>query len=132
MSPPPFASAAGSNLAGLFLTPILFGLLSGVHESAISLAGIQQVASQLLVPFVAGQLLRPWIGQWAERNRSILSVTDRGSILLIVYVAFSASVVQGLWQRIPLPTLAMLALGRRRTPGDRIADNDQRQSRSAI
>jgi len=47
-------SAAGSNLAGLFLTPILFGLLSGVHESAISLAGIQQVALQLLLPFVAG------------------------------------------------------------------------------
>src|SRR5271156_1585933 len=110
MSPPPFASAAGSNLAGLFLTPILFGLLSGVHEHAISLAGIRQVVLQLLVPFIAGHLLRPWIGQWAERNRSILSVTDRGSILLIVYAAFSASVVQGLWQLIPLPTLVMLAL----------------------
>ena len=32
-------SAAGSNLAGLFLTPILFGLVSGVHKSVISLAG---------------------------------------------------------------------------------------------
>ena len=103
-------SASGSNLAGLFLTPILFGFLSGLHETAISLAGIRQVVLQLLVPFVAGQLLRPCIGQWAERNRSILSVTDRGSILLIVYAAFSASVVQGLWQRIPLPTLVMLAL----------------------
>jgi solute carrier family 10 (sodium/bile acid cotransporter), member 7 len=103
-------SATGSNLAGLFLTPILFGLLSGVHESVISLAGIRQVVWQLLVPLVTGQLLRPWIGQWAERNRSILSVTDRGSILLIVYAAFSASVAQGLWQRIPLPTLAILAL----------------------
>jgi solute carrier family 10 (sodium/bile acid cotransporter), member 7 len=103
-------SAAGSNLAGLFLTPILFGLFSGLHESAISLAGIRQVVLQLLLPFVIGQLLRPWIGQWAERNRAFLSVTDRGSILLIVYAAFSASVVQGLWQRLPLPTLAMLAL----------------------
>jgi solute carrier family 10 (sodium/bile acid cotransporter), member 7 len=103
-------SAAGSNLAGLFLTPILFGLLSGVHEHAISLAGIRQVVLQLLVPFVAGHLLRPWIGQWAERNRSILSVTDRGSILLIVYAAFSASVVQGLWQRTPVATLALMAL----------------------
>src|SRR5580704_10204515 len=52
-------SAAGSNLAGLFLTPILFGLLSGVHKSAISLAGIQQIVLQLLVPFVASQLSRP-------------------------------------------------------------------------
>jgi solute carrier family 10 (sodium/bile acid cotransporter), member 7 len=47
-------SAAGSNLAGLFLTPILFGLLSGVRASAISLAGIQQIVLQLLVPFVRG------------------------------------------------------------------------------
>ena len=36
-------SAAGSNLASLFLTPILFGLVSGVHKSAISLAGSQQI-----------------------------------------------------------------------------------------
>ena len=54
--------------------------------------------------------MRPWIGQWAERNKSILSVTDRGSILLIVYAAFSASVVQGLWQQIPMATLATLTL----------------------
>jgi sodium/bile acid cotransporter 7 len=46
----------------------------------------------------------------AERNKSILSVTDRGSILLIVYAAFSASVVAGLWQRVPVATLATLAL----------------------
>jgi predicted Na+-dependent transporter len=46
----------------------------------------------------------------AERNRSILSVTDRGSILLIVYAAFSASVVKGLWHLIPLVSLARLAL----------------------
>jgi solute carrier family 10 (sodium/bile acid cotransporter), member 7 len=103
-------SAAGSNLAGLFLTPVLFGLLSGVHGSAVSLRGIEQVVCQLFVPFAAGQLLRPWIGQWAERHRSILSVTDRGSILLIVYTAFSASVVQGIWQRVPMTTLAILAL----------------------
>jgi sodium/bile acid cotransporter 7 len=103
-------SATGSNLAGLFVTPIMFGLVSGAHERAISLAGLQQVVSQLLVPFVAGQLSQPWIGQWAERNRRLLSVTDRGSILFIVYSAFSASVVQGLWQRVPLPRLAMLTL----------------------
>jgi sodium/bile acid cotransporter 7 len=53
-------SSAGSNLAGLFLTPILFSLLSGVHESAISLAGVRQVVLQLLVPFVIGHLSRQW------------------------------------------------------------------------
>jgi len=43
-------------------------------------------------------------------SQQILSVTDRGLILLIVYAAFSASVVAGLWQRVPVATLATLAL----------------------
>jgi solute carrier family 10 (sodium/bile acid cotransporter), member 7 len=103
-------SAAGSNLAGLFITPVLFGLLSGMHGSAASLTGIEQLVCQLLLPFAAGHFLRPWLGHWAERKRSILSVTDRGSVLLIVYTAFSASVAQGLWQQVPLMTLARLAL----------------------
>jgi sodium/bile acid cotransporter 7 len=60
-------SAAGSNLAGLFLTPILFGLMSGVHKSAISLAESQQIVLQLLIPFVASQLSRPWIGRGAQQ-----------------------------------------------------------------
>jgi solute carrier family 10 (sodium/bile acid cotransporter), member 7 len=103
-------SATGSNLVGLFLTPIMFGLLCRVHGGATSLIGMEQVICQLLLPFAAGQLLRPWIGQWAERNRSLFSVTDRGSVLLIVYAAFSASIVQGLWQRVPVTTLSVLAL----------------------
>lgn len=69
-----------------------------------------QIVLQLLVPFIAGHLLRPWLGKWAERNRSILAVTDRGSILVIVYAAFSASAVAGLWRQIPLATLATVAL----------------------
>lgn len=108
--PAAVCSAAGSNLAGLFLTPILFGLVSGVHGNATSLAGIHQIVLQLLIPFAAGQVARPQIGKWAERNKSILSITDRGSILLIVYTAFSASVVQGLWRRLPVTTLVILAL----------------------
>jgi sodium/bile acid cotransporter 7 len=108
--PAAVCSAAGSNLAGLFLTPILFGLVSGVHGNSTSLAGINQIVLQLLIPFAAGQVARPQIGKWAERNKSILSITDRGSILLIVYPVFSASVVQGLWRGLPTTTLVVLAL----------------------
>jgi sodium/bile acid cotransporter 7 len=68
----------------------------------------------------------------AERNRLILSVTDRGSILLIVYAAFSASVVAGLWQRVPVATLATLALIDAVLLAAAPADNDKRQSCYAI
>ena len=63
---------------------------------------------QLLVPFVAGQLLRPVIGGWIERNRGVLKFVDQGSILLVVYAAFSEAVNEGLWHQIPLAALGGL------------------------
>ena len=103
-------SATASNLAGIVLAPLLFGAMSRLHGGGFHLLAIGQVAEQLLLPFVAGHLLRPWIGGWAERNRAVLAITDRSSILLVVYVAFSAAVVRGIWQQAPPMTLVVLAL----------------------
>jgi sodium/bile acid cotransporter 7 len=62
------------------------------------------------VPFVAGHLFRPWIGGWVENNRRVLSLTDRGSILLVVYAAFSVAVEHGVWHQLPPTVLLLLAL----------------------
>lgn len=53
-----------------------------------------------MVPFVIGHLSRPLIAKWVERNRKLINITDRSSILLVVYVAFSEAVVQGIWGQI--------------------------------
>jgi len=103
-------SASMSNIAGIVLAPLLFGAMSHLHGGGINVAAIGQVATQLLVPFCAGHLSRPWLGAWAERNRPVLAITDRSSILLIVYTAFSAAVVRGIWQSIPPVTLIVLGL----------------------
>jgi solute carrier family 10 (sodium/bile acid cotransporter), member 7 len=84
--------------------------MSNLHGARIDLTGVGQVATQLLLPFVAGHLARPWLGNWATRNRAVLSITDRGSILLVVYTAFSAAVVRGIWQQTPPALMALLAL----------------------
>ena len=60
------------------------------------------------VPFACGQFLRPWIGRWLERNGNIVGMVDQGSILLIVYSAFSAAVGEGLWREVPPSALAGL------------------------
>ena len=60
------------------------------------------------MPFVAGQILRPWIGAFIDRHKKVIGLVDRGSILLVVYTAFSAAVVAGLWQQVSLQTLAIL------------------------
>ncbi|MEO7247126.1 MAG: bile acid:sodium symporter [Novosphingobium sp.] len=95
-------SASLSNLLGILLTPLLVGLLmqTGGHGAVSSLSSIKAIAVQLLLPFVAGHLLRPQIGGFINRNKVILKPVDQGSILLVVYTAFSAAVINGIWTRV--------------------------------
>ncbi|WP_296598904.1 bile acid:sodium symporter family protein [Phenylobacterium sp.] len=104
--PAAVASASASNLLGVFLTPLLVGVL--LHaEGGVSGSSFWAIVIQLLVPFMAGQALRPWIGEWVRANNGVLSKLDRGSILLVVYTAFSGAVVEGVWSK-----LSALDLGR--------------------
>lgn len=108
--PAAVVSASLSSLLGVFLTPLLMGLLVGAQGGmAHPLDAIGKILLQLLVPFIAGHLLRPWISGWVERHRGILRYTDQGTILLVVYTAFSAAVNEGLWQKTPLPALLAVA-----------------------
>lgn len=95
-------SASLSNLIGIFLTPLLVGLLLRTDGAGAvsSWNSVQSIALQLLAPFLAGHLLRPLIGGFVERYRKMLQPVDRGSILLVVYSAFSAAVVNGIWRRV--------------------------------
>lgn len=106
--PGAIAAATASNLIGIILTPILLGLLTGVHGSELPLAGIGKVVAQLLLPFAAGQIMRRWLVDWANRYKRILSVTDRGTIVLAVYSAFSAAVLGGIWREVELAILLVL------------------------
>jgi sodium/bile acid cotransporter 7 len=93
------AAASGSNLLGIFLTPLLVSLL--LHaKGAISASSAEAIALQLLAPFIAGQVLRRWIGGWITERAKVLQLIDRGSILLVVYTAFSSAVVGGVWSKI--------------------------------
>lgn len=92
-------SATMSNILGIFITPVLTGLV--MHQSASSPGGITSIMLQLLLPFMLGQMAQPWIGGWVHRYKKLISITDRTSILIVVYTAFSEAVVQGLWHRVP-------------------------------
>ncbi|HTC10378.1 MAG TPA: bile acid:sodium symporter family protein [Acetobacteraceae bacterium] len=108
--PAALCAATVSNLVGILLTPVLAGLLLSTGAGGISVSKVTDIVLQLLVPFAAGQVLRPWIGAWVERNRMVLSVVDRGSILIVVYAAFSEGMVAGIWHQLDLAMLARLAI----------------------
>ena len=105
-------SASASNLIGIFLTPVLVGFfLASTTISHSSFDAILKIMFQLLLPFVAGQIARPWLADWMERHRDVLKMVDQSSILLVVYVAFSEAVVQGLWRQLPpVMLLSLLAV----------------------
>ncbi len=105
-------SASASSLLGVFITPLLVSWLvvSGGVSGTGHLDAVGRIMLQLLLPFVLGQLLQPWIGDFVRRHASGLKLVDQGSILLVVYTAFSAAVIEGLWQQVPLPTLLSLTV----------------------
>ncbi|MFJ3776960.1 bile acid:sodium symporter family protein [Streptomyces sp. NPDC090075] len=106
----PAAICAGSfsSLVGIVLTPLLAAALLGNSGGGFSADSIVKIVLQLLVPFVAGQLLRPWIGGFVARHKKILGLVDRGSILLVVYTAFSEGMVRGIWHQVSAVRLAGL------------------------
>jgi sodium/bile acid cotransporter 7 len=103
-------SASFSNLIGIFITPALVALLMSKAGTGggFSFSSVEKILLQLLLPFVLGHLLRPLIGGFVSRHKSLVTYVDRGSILLIVYTAFSAAVVEGLWRQMPLTSLAIV------------------------
>jgi solute carrier family 10 (sodium/bile acid cotransporter), member 7 len=105
-------SASLSNLLGIFLTPVLVGVFMRSAEGGqgFDWGAVRSIMMQLLLPFLAGHFLRPLIGGFVDRNKKILMPVDRASILLVVFSAFSAAVVNGIWKVLDLADLGLLLL----------------------
>jgi sodium/bile acid cotransporter 7 len=109
--PAAIVSASASSMLGIFITPLLVGLMiAGTGQGGLSWHSVGSIVLQLFVPFVAGQIAQRWIGGWVRKHATLLTFVDRGSILLVVYTAFSAAVLQGLWKQLPLPVLGGLVV----------------------
>jgi sodium/bile acid cotransporter 7 len=109
--PAAICSASASSLIGIAVTPLLLKLMLDADAGAASTVdAVVRIGTQLLLPFLAGHLLRPWIGAWIDANKGWLGKVDQTSILLVVYTAFSASVIGGLWLAVPPKALAVLTV----------------------
>ena len=103
-------SASGSTLLGILFTPLLVGFLlaQDAGSSSNPLEAVTRIAVQLLLPFVVGHVLRPWTSPYLQKLGGKIRIIDQGSILLVVYAAFSGAVVAGLWRTVPLSTMLTL------------------------
>lgn len=103
-------SASASNILGVFLTPLLCWLLmSGTGHVAFTTSTIVEIVLQLFLPFVLGQLSRRWTAGFVAAHPQ-LKLVDRGSIVLVVYAAFSAGMREGMWTQTSWVSLLVLLL----------------------
>ncbi|HKN04730.1 MAG TPA: bile acid:sodium symporter family protein [Buttiauxella sp.] len=103
-------AASASSLLGIFLSPLLVGMVMHVHGASASLQQVGSIMLQLLVPFVAGHLSRPWIGDWVAHHKKWIGKTDQTSILLVIYTAFSEAVTNGIWHKVGLGSLLFIVV----------------------
>ena len=100
-------SASLSSLIGVFLTPVLVAVLMSA-DASVDANSVLRIVLQLFVPFAAGQLLRPVLGSWMAHHEPRLRFFERGSIVLVVFVAFSEGADAHIWST--LSTWSVLAL----------------------
>lgn len=101
-------SASASNIFGVFLTPLLcWVLLSGRGHVAFSFQTIAEIVLQLFVPFVVGQFTRRRTSQFIESHPR-LKLVDRGTIVLVVYAAFSQGTREQMWSLVSWRSLGVL------------------------
>ncbi len=92
-------NASVSSLLGIVLTPALVALMSGASGATLPFGeAVWKLTQLLLLPLVAGQLLRPLLLSFHQRHKASISLVDRWVIILLVLSAFSDSVASGLWR----------------------------------
>ncbi|WP_171061439.1 bile acid:sodium symporter family protein [Rhodococcus zopfii] len=108
--PGAIVSASASSLLGIFVTPVLVAMTMATQGVTFSASAVLDIVLMLLVPFTVGQVLRRWIGTWVTQHGKALKLVDRGAILLVVYVAFSRGMNEGIWSSLSIARLLVLVL----------------------
>lgn len=103
-------AAALVNIMGVFISAPLFSLIAGGEGVAFQGDTLVNVLTMLLLPFVLGQVLQGLVRKWVADHRRAISVLDRASIGIAVYVAFSGAVEQNVWRDVDAQVWGVIAL----------------------
>lgn len=99
-----------SNVVGVLLTPLLVTLLLGATTGGLDAGSVRGVVLQILLPFVAGQLVERWLGPWLRARPLLTRVCDRLVILLVAYTSVSEAQATGAWDHVTLAALGALVV----------------------
>ena len=104
-------AAALLNIVGVFVSAPLFSALAGAGGGTVTAGSFEKVAALMLLPFVLGQALQGLAGKWVRDHKRSVTLLERGTIGLAVYVAFSGAVSEGIWRMLDARAWVGLGLG---------------------
>ena len=105
-------NATLSSIIGVFATPLLMAWFASTTGAPLPvLPVITKVVLLVLVPMAVGQVARIWFKSWASAHVKRIRLVDRVVILLIVFNAFSDSVIGGVWAGHDLYLIGAMLLG---------------------
>jgi len=93
-------NATLSSLLGIVLTPLWMSLMlqtSGQHMDVLKV--LIDLVKWLVLPLVAGQMMRPLIGKWIASHKKLVQFADRATIILLVYTSFCDSFAKHVWSQ---------------------------------
>jgi sodium/bile acid cotransporter 7 len=105
-------NATLSTLLGVFLTPFLVSLMMSGSGHHVDIGQTMlKITTMLLLPFFVGHLARPLLAERLAKIKPVTMIFDRVVIVMLVWVAFSDSVADGLWRHHGPVLLAQAVLG---------------------
>jgi sodium/bile acid cotransporter 7 len=105
-------NATLSSIIGVFATPLLMAWFASTTGDPLPvLPVIIKIILLVLLPMALGQVARIWLKDWASAHVKKIRMVDRLVILLIVFNAFSDSMIGGVWEGHDIFLIAAMLLG---------------------
>ncbi len=101
--PAAVCSASVSSLLGVFLTPLLVSLFFSTANAGgaeVGLDTVLTICTQILFPFILGQLSQHWLQGWVQSHKKLIGWNDQTTIWLVVYTSFSKATISGYWTQL--------------------------------
>lgn len=103
-------SASASSLLGIFLSPLLVGLVMNVHGAGAALSRSVKLCCNCCCHLCWGIFPGRGLVTGCRAIKKWIAKTDQTSILLVVYTAFSEAVVNGIWHKVGWGSLLFIVV----------------------
>jgi len=105
-------NASISGIIGILITPLWMGLFIDHIQTDFDFTAIYlKLMVQIILPVVLGLFLQRFLGDFARKHSSKLTLFDKSIILLIIYKSFAASFYNNMFSVVSIVDLLLLFIG---------------------